>query len=404
MTSLLSRFFIFLQALPAPIRISALLFFAAGLADGVLMPFFALWAVREAGVPVAAVGLLLACYAGGELIATPFVGGLSDRMGRRPVLIVSTIGVGLGFLILYFSRGTLAAAASLLTIGIFESVLHPTAAAIVADVVPAKDLRRHYGFNRMAASAGDVLGPALGALLVTWSLRGVFLAASLTMFAAAVLVVVGLRETRNVVADEEDDDDLSALGAMFRDRRLAAILIPLAFLEIAMSWVEAVLPLAATQGGALTPAGIGWLFAYAGLVGLVFQMPVLRRCENAAGSRMVLGAGAIFAVTFTVLALAPGFTGFVVAATGIAFTGILLRPLLQALVMEMAPAQLRATYTAALSAVSDLRDAAGPALGTALFALAQGLPWLAGLVLTLAASSALVVQLRGHERKNDDAG
>lgn len=73
-----------LRAMPAPVTISLLAVFAANLADGVLMAFFALRAVRKAGVP-AAVGLLVGRYAGGELLAYPFVGGLSDRLGRRPV-------------------------------------------------------------------------------------------------------------------------------------------------------------------------------------------------------------------------------------------------------------------------------------------------------------------------------
>ena len=51
------------------------------------MPFFALWAYKVAGIPIEFIGLLLACCAGGELLATPFVGGIADRVGRRPVLL-----------------------------------------------------------------------------------------------------------------------------------------------------------------------------------------------------------------------------------------------------------------------------------------------------------------------------
>ena len=138
LADILSENLALLRDLPRAARIALFLFLVAGLADGTLMPFFALWAQREAGVPVAYIGLLLGCYAGGELLATPFVGGIADRLGRRPLLLASTAGVGLGFLLLYVTRGALAAAGALFVIGIFESVLHPTAATAIADVVPAE--------------------------------------------------------------------------------------------------------------------------------------------------------------------------------------------------------------------------------------------------------------------------
>lgn len=390
------RPYAFVAGLPGPVRVSAFLFFAANLADGVLLPFFAIWAVRQAGIPVASVGLLLACYAGGELLATPFVGGMSDKIGRRPVLMLSTLGVSAGFLILFLSHGALAAALALLSIGVFESVLHPTAMAVVADVIPPADLPYHYGLNRMAGGFGDVFGPALGSLLVIWSLNAVFLAASLILLAAFAVVMLALRETRISDLDEEDDGALSALGAVFHDRRLAWILTPLAIMQIATSWIESVIPLAATKSGALTPAEVGWLFSYAGLLGVIFQMPVLRLCRSMPGSYIVGVGGTMLALAFVALLSSQGLLGFGLAVTGLAFGGIVLRPMVQAVVAQMAPVGKRATYTAAMSAVSDLKDAAGPALGTSLFALATSLPWSTGLALTLLATSGLAFALRQY--------
>ena len=144
---------------PGPARVGLFLFFVAGLADGVLMPFFALWAQQDAGIPTEYIGLLLGCYAGGELLATPFVGGIADRVGRRPVLLVSTAGVGLGFLLLYLTRGAFAAAIALIVIGVFESVLHPTAATAITDVVPAETLRKHFSLTRVMSNAGRPSAP-----------------------------------------------------------------------------------------------------------------------------------------------------------------------------------------------------------------------------------------------------
>ena len=272
----------FAQA-PRAARIGMLLFFAASAADGTLMPFFALWAHKDAGIPIAFIGLLLGCYAGGELLATPFLGGIADRIGRRPVLLVSTSGVGLGFLGLYFVHGAVAAAAVLLAIGIFESVLHPTAGAVIADVVPAETRRAHFALRRVFSNAGGMAGPALGALLALHSLRLVFIGAAAMLLTAAAVVAVSLHETRpKSASDDADDDDesLLVLGAVFRDSRLAGVLLPVAVLEIALSWIQAVTPLYADAAGTLTASGIGLLFAYAGALGVVLQFPLTRATSH----------------------------------------------------------------------------------------------------------------------------
>ena len=76
----------FVTRLPVPARVTVVIFFLAAVADGALMPFFALWALKIAHVEVAWIGVLFGCYAGGELFATPLIGGIADRIGRRRVL------------------------------------------------------------------------------------------------------------------------------------------------------------------------------------------------------------------------------------------------------------------------------------------------------------------------------
>jgi DHA1 family tetracycline resistance protein-like MFS transporter len=393
-----------LPRIPLPAAVSIALFFLGGLADGVLMPFFALWASREAQVPTEYIGLLLGCYAGGELLATPLVGGIADRFGRRPVLLVSTLGIGLGFLLLYCTRGVPAAACSLIVIGIFESVFHPTAATVIADVTPAGQLRSRYAMMRMASNGGRLIGPACGAMLVYWSLGLVFLGSALAMLAAAAIVALLMPETLQTEAgtEEDDDDDLAALGAAFRDRRLAALLIPVALIGIALSWVESLLPLYAVNAGTLTPASVGWLFTYAALIGVVFQIPVLRGVARLTGATVILAGTLAAALAFAALALSAQLPFLIVAMTSVAFSEMLSGPLTQTLATQLAPVRARATYLAAFSAAGDLKDAAGPALGAGLYALSSGLPWLIGLPLVLSAGLSLAAVAGRHDAPVND--
>jgi MFS family permease len=384
---------------PGPARVGMMLFFAAAVADGILMPFFALWAHKDAGIPIEYVGVLLGCYAGGELLATPFLGGIADRVGRRPVLLASTAGVGAGFLILYFVRGPFAVAGALIVIGVFESVLHPTAATVIADVVPGENRREHFALTRVMSNAGSMVGPALGAVLALHSLALVFLGAAVTILAAAVVVAVFLAETRlpDTEADDDDEESLFALAAAFRDSRLAGLLAPIALLEIAASWIQSITPLYADAAGTLTAAGIGVLFTYEGALGVLFQLPVTEATERLSGFKIVLWSGVTQALGFACLLVSPALPALVAAVTLLALSAMLARPLVQAIVTELAPRTAQATYQAAFSVVSDLKDAAGPALGAWLFALSARLPWASGAAVSIAAALALAVAARRHE-------
>lgn len=388
------------RAAPLAARVGSFLFFVASVADGTLMPFFPLWARNDAGIPVEYIGLLLGCYAGGELLATPFVGGIADRVGRRPVLLASTTGIGVGFILLFFAPNAIATAGSLLVIGIFESVLHPTAATVITDVVPADERRGHFAMTRVMSSAGRVVGPALGGILALWSLHLVFFGAAATILIGAAAVAALLPETWRKNTDEKEDDDdesLTALGAALRDRRLAGLLVSISVLEIAVSWIEAVTPLYATAAGTVTPTGIGMLFAYAGVIGVIFQWPVTEASQRISGFTTVLWSGAIQALAFVFLLPAPALPLLIAAITLASFARMLSGPLVQAIVSELAPRTAQATYQAAFSVVFDLKDAAGPAIGTWLYALSTALPWGTGIIASIVASSALAVATRRHE-------
>jgi MFS transporter, DHA1 family, tetracycline resistance protein len=386
---------------PRAAQVGMVLFFAAAVADGILMPFFALWAHKDAGIPIEYIGLLLGCYAGGELLATPFVGGIADRVGRRPVLLVSTCGVGAGFLLLYLVHGAAAVAAALVIIGVFESVLHPTASTVIADVVPAEARREHFAARRVMSNAGSMAGPALGALLALHSLGLVFLGAGITILVGAVVVAIFLIETRPPAAapgEEDDDESLLALTAVFRDSRLAGLIVPVALMEIAASWITAITPLYADAGGTLTASGIGLLFTYAGALGVLLQMPITQASSRMGGFSIVLCSGAVQAVAFACLFVSAGLPWLVAAVTLLALAQMLAGPLVQTIITELAPRTGQATYQAAFGVVNDLKDAAGPAIGTWLYALAAGLPWASGAVISLGAALGLAVAARRHDK------
>jgi len=390
--TLLSSF----RAAPRPALLGLLLFFCAGFADGALMPFFPLWASSEAGIPVGAIGLLFGCYAGGELLAAPLIGGIADRVGRRPVLIASSLGVGAGFLALFFVHGVTVTAIVLLLTGMCESVLHPTILAAIADVTPPSTHPRWFSLARVSSSAGQILGPACGALLALVSLRSVFLAGGTTLVLGGIVMLFALSETIGVGTgddrhDGEDDEEegLSALLPAFRDGRLAKLLLWVVLFEVAGNWIEAVIPLYAQDAGTLTPSGVGALFAYAAALTVGLQMLVSRLIEARSALWLTVGAGLATMLAFALLAASPAMLTLIGAVSLCSIAQMLVGPLVPTAVNALAPPARRASYMAASSVAVDLKDSLGPSIGTALYALAPRLPWIAGIPLVAVASLGL---------------
>jgi MFS transporter, DHA1 family, tetracycline resistance protein len=316
------------------------------------------------------------------------------------VLLVSTCGVGCGFMLLYLVHAAVSVAASLIVIGVFESVLHPTAATVIADVVPSEARRVHFAARSVMSNAGSMAGPALGALLALHSLGLVFVGAGITLLIGCLIVATCLPETRPPDAphDGDDDESLLVLTAALRDPRLGGLILPVALIEIVASWIASITPLYADTGGVLTASGIGLLFTYAGAIGVVLQMPITHATEHMRGSLIVLWSGAAQAVAFACLFVSPAVPSLVVAVTLLELAQMLSGPLVQTVVSELAPRTAQATYQAAFGVVNDLKDAAGPALGTWLFALAAALPWGIGILVSIAASLGLVAVARRHEQ------
>jgi MFS family permease len=384
-----------LTFLRKPASIAALLFLFISIGDGVMLPFFALWAQKDAGVPTAWIGVLFGCYAGGELLATPLLGGIADRLGRRPVLLASTLGVGFGFLLLSFCHGVLATAVVLLLIGVFESVLHPTAFTVIGDVVPQEETRHHFAVARVLSSVGRAIGPALGALLVLRSLSTVFVGSAVALLLVAALVACLLPETRHAGANgEEDDDDdeegFSALLPALRDRRLGGMLLCFMLLELSGSWVETVLPLSVHAAGTLSPSGVGLLFTFGAVLTAVLQIPVTRLTARFSARVLVLASAAVLIVAFGVLLASPSLVALIVAMMCFSTADMFCGPLIPSAVNELAAPKTRATYMAAVSVANDLKDTLGPASGTMLFAVAASLPWVAGIPLVGVAALGLI--------------
>jgi DHA1 family tetracycline resistance protein-like MFS transporter len=128
-------------------------------------------------------------------------------------------------------------------------------------------------------------------------------------------------------------------------------------------------------------------------------MPITQATGHMRGFSIVMWSGAVQALAFACLLVSPALPFLVGALTLLALAQMLSGPLVQTIVAELAPRNAQATYQAAFGVVNDLKDAAGPAIGTWLYALSSVLPWGTGIVASLVSSIALAAAARRHEAR-----
>jgi len=156
-----------------------------------ILPFF----MERFGAGGTELGLLVASYAVMRLICGPIWGGLSDRVGRKPILMVGALGYGLAMVAFGLATHLWMMLAARILSGVLSSATSPTAMAYVGDSTSEEERGRGMRMLGAAAGVGTILGPAVGGLLAQRSLSAPFLVAAGLSFLTMLLIFLFLPES-----------------------------------------------------------------------------------------------------------------------------------------------------------------------------------------------------------------
>ena len=353
-------------------------------------PFIALWLTGPLGASPRDAGIIIMIGTIAGMAGSLYGGSLSDRIGRRPVVVVA-MALGAVRMVALTQADSLLVAAPLLLVGdvIVASSL-PAVGALVADLVPDELLDEGYALQRMASNAAWVIGPALGGLAAQHSYDALFLGAAVMLALAFALAFVLLRGHGRPRASEHRATPRIAL----RDRRLVAFLGAVLLAMVLFGWFESVVPLYLRDEG-LGLGTWGLLLGFGAALVVALQIPVSRWASRrppaiAMGlGSSALGAGVALFATSTATPALLGSTALVMGGQ------MLLFPIGSAVVTRMAPDGLRGTYQGAWGTTVTLVFGLGPVTGLWLYdAGGQSAPFLAAPLLGVAGAVAIALSLR----------
>ena len=273
---------------------------------GIVIPILPLYA-EEFGPSPIVFGLLMASFSAMQFIFAPILGRLSDRVGRRPVLLVSLVGSAVGYLIFGFAGSMVMLFASRIIDGISGGNIS-TAQAVIADITTPEERAKGMGMIGAAFGLGFILWPAFGGLLVQvapWLPGVAAAAASMTAF---VMVLVFLPETvdpETRATARRHPLNLKSLGDALNHSLVFPCLVIVFLVIFAFSNFETTFAQFAVHAHDFTRSSVYWLFVYAGVLGALVQGGLVRHLAPRFGEARLVFVGTILGF------LALGFMPYV---------------------------------------------------------------------------------------------
>jgi len=365
---------------------------------GIVLPLLPLYG-REFGASHTTIALIFISYSGTQFLSAPLWGRLSDRIGRRPVIIIGLIGSVLSYAC--FAVAAMQSTLTLLfvsriTAGVFGGTIS-TAYAYIADVTPPEQRGRGMALIGMAFGIGFTIGPAIGGLGHSLHPMAPGLIASGFSLVALVFAVRRLVEpARHILPPRRSWFDLSAFRSAMSVTGVSVILL-LGFLAVTcFALMESTLGLLGREEFGFDYWQVGLLFTYLGFFSVLAQGMIVRRYMSRVGEyRFVLLGSVILAVGLLLLAVVRA-PGLLIAVAPLAVIGFaMITPSLNSLLSRRSRADVQGGILGVNQSLQSLARIAGPMIGLPLLGISVPLPFWVGAGL-MGACFLLAVNLARH--------
>ncbi len=364
---------------------------------GIILPALPFYA-ESFGATGVWVGALLTAYSAAQFLGAPVLGRLSDRYGRRPIILISLAGSALSMVVTGLAQGLMVLLAGRSLAGIFGGSIS-AAQAYIADVTAPEERTRYMGILGASIGLGFVFGPAIGALLSPFGFStAAFVAAGL----ATVNFCMGLlflREPyKKVGYPSRVPVTLGSILAGLRNPSVGRILLATFLVTFGFVSLEATFALFGQRRFGLDARDMGIIFTAAGLLIALVQGGLVGRLSARLGERGVaIAGGALMAVGFSLVPFMPSLIttlavlGFVAVGQGLSV------PTLSSLLSLESSAHEQGGTLGMGQSFSAAARATGPIVAGALFDMGMALPYWgaavsAALAAIMVASSTLMYQ------------
>jgi MFS family permease len=358
-----------------------------------LFPFFALYITQKFSVGMTQAGIILGMFSVFSLIGSVIGGALTDRFGRRRLILfglifsaVSTLSLGLvnDFAILF----PLAA-----VIGLLADVAAPAHQAMIADILPEEKRQEGFGIMRVVANMAWIIGPTIGGFVANRSFFALFVIDAVVSCFVAFLFYRLIPETKpEAHEDAEHESMLETFGGYrraLRDFPFMAFIVASILMGTVYQQMYHSLSVYLRDVHGITPQGYGALLTSSAITVILFQFWTTRVIKRRPPFLMMALGVVFYMIGFSMFGFVTAFLLFVAAIVIITIGEMIVMPTSSALAANFAPEEMRGRYMAVFGLTWVLPSTVGPvAAGYILDNFDPNLLWHIGGILCAVAALA----------------
>jgi MFS family permease len=367
---------------------------------GFVIPFLTLYLTTQRAIPVSQAALMVSLFGAGSFIAQLSGGELTDRLGRRPIMLMSFLITPIFMIILGLARELTLISISTFMVGFCTDLYRPAVGAAIADLVPPEARTRAYGYNYWAINLGAAVAPVLAGLMAESNYLILFVADASTTAIFGLIVLFGVRETRPAEAHHASH---MPLGKRISQLKRAPILLIFSLLTLFFGAIYTQgyigLPLDMQSHG-LGPESYGVAIALNGFLIILVTIPISNmaakwpRFETVAVSAVLLGLG------FGFTALASNLWLFALSVAIWTLGEVAATSVSPTIIADLSPIELRGLYQGIFGAAWGLAYFMGPIAGGWVYEnLGSDVLWIGCLIIGIVVSLGYLA-LRGPARKH----
>lgn len=373
---------------------------------GMIWPFLTIYLRQTLNIPLSTVTALLTLDSLMSIVATFIAGPISDRFGRKGVMVLSLGMMGAVYVVMSAATQLWLFAVLMGLRGLFVPLYRIGADAMVADMIQDHQRADAYSLLRTVNNIGVAVGPSLGGFVAAASYTAAFIGASSCLLFFSLFVLFTMKETLapdQRTGSKSGNRDLG-YGHILRDKTFLLVILSLTMVGMGSSLVFVLIGVYGKENFAISESQIGFLMAVNAMMVIFFQVLVTRITKRFSPLPVLMVGALFYAVGIGAISLGSTAWQFAICMAVLTIGELIVSPTSTSLTANLAPLEMRGRYMSFYWLAWSISHGAGPLVGGLIYdRITPQAMWLGGALWCVLGALVFLLLTRHVRRSQADA-